>query len=277
MTTAAIMLAAGSVVAEEQAKHKVCTITTDQEKELKVEIIEENGERIVKIYEIVDGEPKLTETLSGQDAGKFELSEGSFFIFDDDNDAPPHGAHERMMKIIKEKRIVSEPRAFLGIQMEDLSGQLAEYFGGEGVLIKEVIEASPAAESGLKAGDVVVKIDDADIATGEDIVAIMVGHKAGDKVQIKVLRKGKDKSIDVTLAENQTEPVANVWFDKMDGPAKIERFHHGDENARFAPTMGGDEHEILMQRHFRGDSDEIENLKADVAELKAMIEELQKK
>ena len=60
------------------------------------------------------------------------------------------------------------PRAFMswrssivGIEAESLDSQLAEYFGvKEGVLVRSVVRGSAAEKSGLRAGDVIVKIDD---------------------------------------------------------------------------------------------------------------------
>ena len=59
------------------------------------------------------------------------------------------------------------PRAFMswrtsvaGIEAESLDSQLAEYFGvKEGVLVRSVVRGSAAEKSGLRAGDVIVKID----------------------------------------------------------------------------------------------------------------------
>jgi len=59
-------------------------------------------------------------------------------------------------------------RPTLGITGEELTTQLAEYFGvkqGKGVLVSEVVVGSPAAQAGLKAGDVIVAVDGKDVAT----------------------------------------------------------------------------------------------------------------
>jgi len=53
-------------------------------------------------------------------------------------------------------------RARLGIDAEDLEGDFGNYFGapdGEGVLVRNVLENSPAAKAGLKAGDVITSMD----------------------------------------------------------------------------------------------------------------------
>ena len=59
-------------------------------------------------------------------------------------------------------------RPVLGISGEDLTPQLATFFGvaqGKGVLVREVTAGSPAAKAGLKAGDVVVAVEGKNVAT----------------------------------------------------------------------------------------------------------------
>jgi serine protease Do len=69
------------------------------------------------------------------------------------------------------------PRSFmtwrssaLGIDAEGLDGQLAQYFGvKEGVLVRSVQKDSTAEKAGMKAGDVIVRVDDAHVATPADL------------------------------------------------------------------------------------------------------------
>ena len=59
-------------------------------------------------------------------------------------------------------------RPTLGVTGEELTSQLAGYFGvkqGKGVLVSEVVAGSPAAQAGLKAGDVIVAVDGKDVPT----------------------------------------------------------------------------------------------------------------
>ncbi len=50
--------------------------------------------------------------------------------------------------------------AMLGVEAESLGSQLAEYFGvKEGVLVRSVLENTPAQKAGVKAGDVITKVD----------------------------------------------------------------------------------------------------------------------
>jgi serine protease Do len=96
----------------------------------------------------------------------------------------------------------SVTRGYLGVYIADLSKDLAESFGFEGddgVLIQDVGEQGPAAEAGLKAGDIVYERDGKPV---EDVVTFRNGiaqTPPGTKVALGIWRDGKKKSIAVTL------------------------------------------------------------------------------
>ena len=95
-------------------------------------------------------------------------------------------------------------RPRMGVQITDLSEQLGEYFGvtdGQGALITEVVEESPAQKAGLKAGDVIVKIDTDDIENTSDVYEALEDFEGGEKVAVDVLRKGQKKSFALELSQ----------------------------------------------------------------------------
>jgi C-terminal processing protease CtpA/Prc len=86
----------------------------------------------------------------------------------------------------------------------DLSDQLAQYFhikDGRGVLVKEVIEDSPAEKAGLKAGDVIIKTDGERIEDTPDLHQVIGGHEEGEDMELVVVRGGKEKKLTATLEE----------------------------------------------------------------------------
>jgi serine protease Do len=83
----------------------------------------------------------------------------------------------------------------LGIDAEALEGQLAEFFGvKEGVLVRAVSKGLAADRAGIKAGDVIVRVDDAKVATPADISAHLRGLR-GRAVSMVVVRDRKEISV----------------------------------------------------------------------------------
>ncbi len=85
--------------------------------------------------------------------------------------------------------------ATLGVEAETLEGQLAEFFGvKEGVLIRAVNQGSPADRAGLKAGDVIVRVDDAKVATPADVFAHLRARRGGS-ASVAVVRDRKEMTL----------------------------------------------------------------------------------
>ena len=90
----------------------------------------------------------------------------------------------------------------LGIMGEALGPekQLAEYFGvEEGVLVKSVNRESAAERAGIKAGDVIVKVDDTKVADSRDITMALREARNKKTVTVVVVRNKKEMPITVTL------------------------------------------------------------------------------
>jgi len=95
----------------------------------------------------------------------------------------------------------------IGIATTQLTKQLADYFGvgdGKGVLVTSVMDDSPAAKAGLKAGDVITAID------GEKV------DDAGDLAQ--GINKKKDGEVTLTVIRNKNQRTINVTPKEESGP-----------------------------------------------------------
>jgi len=75
--------------------------------------------------------------------------------------------------------------------------------GTQGVKFADVREGSPAAKSGLKAGDVLVEFDGKAIQNLYDFTYALQAKKPGDVVKVKVLRSDQPLVVDVTLTKRQ--------------------------------------------------------------------------
>jgi putative serine protease PepD len=82
--------------------------------------------------------------------------------------------------------------AYLGIHVGDAAN-------GAGATIGSVQSGSPAASSGLKAGDVITAFDGKPITSADDLTAAVAAHAPKDKVTVTVTRDGKSVNVDVTL------------------------------------------------------------------------------
>jgi serine protease Do len=97
----------------------------------------------------------------------------------------------------------SGPRK-LGIEYQELTGQLAHYFKVEkGVLVTSVDEDGPAAKSGMKAGDVIVKFDGQAIEAAEDLRDEVRKAEAGKDVTVTVQRDGRPVDLKVKLQSGE--------------------------------------------------------------------------
>jgi S1-C subfamily serine protease len=101
----------------------------------------------------------------------------------------------------------------LGIQAEDLRGQLGDYFGapnGEGVLVRDVRPGGAAEKAGLKAGDVITKIEGRAVKTLGDLREQM-RQASGDKpVQLTILRRGAELTLPVTVEKSRSTTAPGV-------------------------------------------------------------------
>jgi serine protease Do len=90
----------------------------------------------------------------------------------------------------------------LGVETEGLSDepQFAEFLGvKEGVLIKAVMKDSPAEKAGLKAGDVLIKIDDSKTRTTGDVTSALHSLRARETYNVTVIRNKKEMTVPVTM------------------------------------------------------------------------------
>lgn len=90
----------------------------------------------------------------------------------------------------------------LGIGAEDLNGQLGDYFGapsGEGILVREVRSGTAAEKAGLKAGDVITKVDGTAVKSTRELRSQLRQKVEQKTVTLSVLRKGSEISVPVEI------------------------------------------------------------------------------
>ena len=93
-------------------------------------------------------------------------------------------------------------RGFIGIQYSPLSPRNAVALGlpaAAGIQISAVVPGSPAAQAGLKVGDVVTKLNDQQIDQEHPLQSLMVKFRPGDKVRLAIIRDTATQTLEVTL------------------------------------------------------------------------------
>ena len=89
----------------------------------------------------------------------------------------------------------------LGLEYQEISGQLAKYFklnGDTGVLVTSVEAEGPAGKAGLRAGDVIVQLDTRTIDDGDDLRRAVANAEPGREITVTVLRDGSRVDLKLT-------------------------------------------------------------------------------
>jgi serine protease Do len=90
----------------------------------------------------------------------------------------------------------------LGIEAQSLNAQLAEYFGvKEGVLVASVVKNSAAEKAGIKAGDVITKVDDKTVTNARRITEILRSIRDKKSYAVVLVRDKKEMNVTVTVPD----------------------------------------------------------------------------
>jgi putative serine protease PepD len=97
-------------------------------------------------------------------------------------------------QLAEEGRVVDTGRAYLGVELRSVVGG--------GVLIVGVEVGGPAADAGLRPGDLILEIDGQPVASVDDVAVALASQMPGDRVPIRVRRQaGTTATVEVTLGE----------------------------------------------------------------------------
>jgi len=88
----------------------------------------------------------------------------------------------------------------LGIECEALGSQLATFFGvKEGVLVRSVVKDSTADKAGMRAGDVIVKVDGEAVSSAHEISSLVRAARSKRTFPVVVVRDKKEVTLSVTI------------------------------------------------------------------------------
>ncbi len=108
-------------------------------------------------------------------------------------------------KIVEELKTNGKvKRAWLGIGLDSISEEDVKELklsDSKGAVVKQIMEGSPASSSGIQVQDVVLKLNEKDIETPEDVISYVRESKIGRKIEMKISRKGQNVKLFITTAE----------------------------------------------------------------------------
>ncbi|MGB0680602.1 MAG: PDZ domain-containing protein, partial [Polyangiales bacterium] len=104
-------------------------------------------------------------------------------------------------------------RAWIGVGFQELTPALAKHFrvpGGRGALISNVMPQGPAAQAGLKAGDVITTVDGKTVNEGKDLLRLVIRKPVGAQVRIAYVRQGRSRQAILRTAQRPGRDVART-------------------------------------------------------------------
>ncbi|MEX2578612.1 MAG: PDZ domain-containing protein [Verrucomicrobiales bacterium] len=100
----------------------------------------------------------------------------------------------------------AEKRTYLGVATSPVHPSLSQHLGldeGFGIQVEQAMEKSPAGKAGLKASDVLVKLDDQLLTSPEHLSLLVRSKESGDEITLTLIRKGQEQTVDVKLGEKE--------------------------------------------------------------------------
>lgn len=104
---------------------------------------------------------------------------------------------------------------WLGVQIQDVTRELAESFGmqkPQGALVSKVIPGSPAEQAQLKIGDIIIEFNGQPIDHSGDLPPMVGMTPINEKATLKIIRQGETKTLDfkIGLLPEQVDKIAEV-------------------------------------------------------------------
>jgi len=121
---------------------------------------------------------------------------------------PVNQAKRILNKLIAGKNI---QYGWIGVAVQDLSPELIRNFGlknKQGVLVGRIFPGAPADKAGIKQGDIIIKFNGKKINSVDDLLYTVTQSEVGKKVDIEIIRNGKNIVLPITIGESQVAQVA---------------------------------------------------------------------
>jgi serine protease Do len=123
---------------------------------------------------------------------------------------PSNVVRKAMSDILSKGRVV---RGYLGVAVQPVNQDLAEQFnlpGSGGALVTEVTPGSPAEKAGVVRGDVIIKLNNAEIRDAEALANRVSEAAVGSKLSLVIVRDGQTRELTGEVAEQPAEMLARL-------------------------------------------------------------------
>lgn len=140
--------------------------------------------------------------------------------------AIPINIAKNVVKQLKESGEVS--RGWLGVGIQSLDDALAEYYRidkGAGVLVTEVFPGDPADKAGIRANDILLKVNGIKVDKSRTVSKMIADIPVGRKINITILRDGHEKDFSVIIAHREDQKPAVATKHKAEGESDAFGIH----------------------------------------------------
>jgi len=123
---------------------------------------------------------------------------------------------EVAMKVVDQLKTSGHvSRGWLGVQIQDVTRELAESFGmkkPQGALVSKVLPKSPAEAAGIQIGDIITECNKQEIISSATLPPLVGNAKIGETAALTLIRQGQSKEVQVKIGvlPEEDEPVASA-------------------------------------------------------------------
>jgi membrane-associated protease RseP (regulator of RpoE activity) len=159
-------------------------------------------------------------------------------------------------------------RGFIGVSLIEITPELRAHYGAPkdaGVLVSDVASDTPAAKAGLEVGDVITAVDGERVGWTGDVSRAIRGKKAGETVQLDVVRGRASRKLTVTVEERQARE-RSIDLGDMDNLRR-----HAWVMKDFGKGFGKGHAVLENLEDFRGMRERLEDLEKRMKELEKRL------
>ena len=152
-----------------------------------------------------------------------------------------------------------ETRKFIGVNVDPLNKELAEFFGakdGKGLLVSQIKEGSPAEKAGLKVGDVLIKADGKKLEREGDLSKVIQEKEKGDKIKVEFYRGKRMRTVEIEIEEEEGSGL--LKFSPEDWDDYSETWSRSYENILRQQYKWQDDSSREMRRQMERMNNELE-------------------